>query len=91
VIKFKIGEIASTSGFECEMQYVFYEVFMPDGWTFEDYNEYETYGLVREETTEFNKRGSSTHIAVASVEPSNDPDDPEATHLVSNFCFPFDF
>jgi hypothetical protein len=52
-----------TRGFDAENQYIFYETFIPEGWSFEDYNEYETYGLVREETSEFNKRRSSTHIS----------------------------
>jgi hypothetical protein len=51
-----IGEIISASGFDDENSYIFYEVFLPEGWTFEDYNEYETYGISREETSEFNKR-----------------------------------
>jgi hypothetical protein len=50
------GEIASASGFSEESLYIFYEVFMPDGWTFEDYNEYETMGITKDETSEFNKR-----------------------------------
>ena len=58
-----VGEIVSTRGFEAEKQYLFYEVMVPDGWSFEDYNEYETLGLIREETTEFNKRKSTTHVA----------------------------
>ena len=29
---------------------------MPEGWTFEDYNEYESMGNNREEVSEFNKR-----------------------------------
>ena len=58
---------------------MFYEVFLPESWTFEDYNEYETYGITREDTTEFNKRQSSTHIAKANVEPSDEDDNPEGT------------
>ena len=54
-------------------------MFIPEGWSFEDYNEYEVAGLIREETTEFNKRNSNTHIAKANVEASTDPDDPEGT------------
>ncbi len=46
----------SASGFSEENTYTFYEAFLPEGWTFEDYNEYETYGLAREATSEFNKR-----------------------------------
>ena len=72
-------------------RYCFYEVFLHEGWTFEDYNEYETYGVTREDTTEFNKRASSTHISLANVEPSEDPENPEGTQFVSHFCFPFDF
>jgi hypothetical protein len=54
-------------------------VFLPEGWTFEDYNEYETYGITREETTEFNKRQSSTHIAKANVEQADSEENPEGT------------
>ncbi len=62
------------------------------GWTFEDYNEYEMQGLgAHEETSEFNKRKSCTQVSVANVELTNDPEDPEATQLVSHFCFPFDY
>jgi hypothetical protein len=67
-------------------RYLFYEVFIPEGWSFEDYNEYEVAGLIREETSEFNKRNSSTHISRASVEASTDPEDPEGTQYVSHFC-----
>lgn len=55
---------------------------MPEegGWTFEDYNEYEVQGLMaHEETSEFNKRKSCTHISCATAEQSSDPDDPEGT------------
>ena len=89
-----VGEIVSTSGFDAEKQYVFFEVLVPEegGWTFEDYNEYEIQGLTaHEDTSEFNKRKSCTHISAAAVEPSSDPDDPEGTHYVSHFCFPFDY
>ena len=65
--------------FNLLLRYIFYEVFLPDGWAFEDYNEYEISGLIREETTEFNKRNSSTHTAQANVEASTDEDDPEGT------------
>ena len=85
------GEIVSANGFEAPKQYLFYEAFLPEGWSFEDYNEYETYGLVREETTEFNKRKSCTHIAEANVETTEDTEDPEGTEYVSHFCFPFDY
>ena len=70
---------------------MFYEVFLPSGWSFEDYNEYETYGLVREETSEFNKRKSSTHISQANVEITDDTDNADGTEYVSHFCFPFDY
>jgi hypothetical protein len=77
-----VGEIVSTSGFQAEKQYVFYEVMIPEegGWTFEDYNEYEVQGIAaHEETSELNKRRSCTHVSVASVEASTDPEDPEGT------------
>lgn len=77
-----VGEIVSTSGFDAEKQYVFYEILVPEegGWIFEDYNEYEVQGLMaHEETSEMNKRRSVTQVSVAGVEPSSDPDDPEGT------------
>ena len=90
-----VGEIVSASGFNAEKQYIFYELLVPEegGWTFEDYNEYETEGLLtaHEQTSEFNKRKSCTHVSKAGVEPSTDPDDPEGTQNVSHFCFPFDY
>ena len=70
---------------------MFYEAFLPDGWTFEDYNEYETFGITREETTEFNKRESCTHASKATVQSNEDPNNPEGTEYVSHFCFPFDY
>lgn len=66
-------------------------MFIPEGWSFEDYNEYEVAGLMREDFSEFNKRNSSTHVARAGVEPSTDPDDPEGTQYVAHFSFPFDY
>lgn len=47
--------------------------------------------MAHEETSEFNKRKSCTHVSCATVEPSNDPEDPEGTQMVSHFCFPFDY
>ena len=55
---FKIasGEIVEACGFNSDNTYVFYETILPDGWTFEDANEQETYGTVRDEHAEYNKR-----------------------------------
>ena len=35
----KIGEIVETVGFEAENTYIFYDTFLPEGWTFEEANE----------------------------------------------------
>ena len=64
---------------------------MPEGWTFEDYNEYETFGITREDTTEFNKRESCTHTSKGTVQSSEDPTNIEGTEFVNHFCFPFDY
>ena len=34
-----IGEIVETVGFEAENTYIFYDTFLPEGWTFEEANE----------------------------------------------------
>ena len=89
-----MGEVVSTSGFDSDKQYVFYEVLLPEkgGWNFEDYNEYEMQGLgANDEQSEFNKRKSVTQVSTASVEASTDADDPEGTQNVCHFCFPFDY
>jgi len=82
----QLGEIVSAIGFQHEKTYCFFETFIPEGWTFEDDNKYETLGVVREDTTEFNKRCSSTHISKGTVEELDGED-----VNVSHFCFPFDF
>lgn len=83
-----MGEIVDAQGFDAPKTYIFFETFLPDGWSFEDYNKYETMSVTREDNAEFNKRNSSTHISNASVEPT---DYDEETIFVSNFCFPFDY
>ena len=45
-----------TCGFNADNTYVFYDTFLPDGWSFEDANAEETYASVRDEHAEFNKR-----------------------------------
>ena len=34
-----VGEIVETVGFEAENTYIFYDTFLPEGWTFEEANE----------------------------------------------------
>ncbi len=51
-----IGEIVSASGFNAENLYIIYETLLTEGWTFEDQNNYELYGSVRDEFSENNKR-----------------------------------
>ena len=34
-----LGEIVETVGFEAENTYIFYDTFLPEGWTFEESNE----------------------------------------------------
>jgi hypothetical protein len=51
-----IGEIVETVGFNAEQTYVFFDTFVPEGWTFEDFNAYETLEPVRDEHAENNKR-----------------------------------
>ena len=78
------------AGFNADNTCVFYDTFIPDGWAFEDCNEYEIYGAYRDDSVEFNKRKSSTHFSKAKVELIDDADQIEGTQYVSHFCFPFD-
>jgi len=77
-----IGEIESAVGFEHERTYSFFELVMPDGWHYEDFNQFEN----ADDQTEMNKKKSCTHVSKARVEQVN------GENLnVSHFCFPFDF
>ena len=52
-----LGEIATASGFSNPNTYVLFQVMLPEkGWVFEDVNEYEMYGVLRDTTVEYNKR-----------------------------------
>jgi hypothetical protein len=51
-----IGEIVSASGFNASKLYIFYDTLVSEGWTFEDNNDYELYGTVRDDSCENNKR-----------------------------------
>lgn len=51
-----LGEIVSTVGFNAEQTYVFFDTFVPDGWTFEDANSYESFDTVRDEHAENNRK-----------------------------------
>lgn len=50
------GEIVSASGFNADRLYIIYDTIVTEGWTFEDANDYEMYDMVRDETSENNKR-----------------------------------
>lgn len=80
-----------TVGFEAENTYIFYETFLPEGWTFEEMNEQEVFGSIRDDHQEQNKRKSVTHTSKATVELVDDSDAVEGTQYVSHFSFPLDF
>jgi hypothetical protein len=44
-----IGEIVSAKNFDAEDLYIRYNVFMPVGWSFEEENEYEAGGMLRDD------------------------------------------
>ena len=58
---------------------------------YEDVNEYELYGITRDDTCEFNKRKSVTHVSVGRVDVTQDPEDEDTTKFTSHFCFPFEY
>ena len=87
----KIGEIVETVGFEAENTYIFYDTFVPEGWNFEENNEQEVFGFIRDDHAEYNKRKSVTHTSKATVELVDDSDAVEGTQYVSHFSFPLDF
>jgi len=44
-----MGEVVKATGFEAESTYIMFEVLLPsEGWIFEDVNEYEMYGMIRD-------------------------------------------
>ena len=45
-----------TCGFNADNTYVFYDTFVPEGWAFEDANDQEIYGFIRDDHAEYNKR-----------------------------------
>ena len=51
-----LGEIVETVGFQAENTYIFYETFLPEGWAFEESNEQEVFGFIRDDHVEINKR-----------------------------------
>ena len=63
-----IGEIVSASGFNSDKLYVFYDTLVSEGWTFEDQNDTELYGMVRDDSSEINKRKSVTQVSQATVQ-----------------------
>ena len=63
-----IGEIVSTKGFAARDLYLFYKMWLPEnGWMFEDVNEYEMYGIQRDDHVQFNKRNSVTQVSTGRV------------------------
>jgi Meckel syndrome type 1 protein len=87
-----LGEIVKASGFHSQSTYVIYEVLLPtEGWIFEDINDYEMYGIVRDGTVEYNKRSSVTHVSKGVTEIGDMHNDEDTTKFQSHFCFPFDF
>lgn len=50
-----VGEIVQASGFNADRLYIFYDTMVTEGWTFEDANDYENYGTVRDDHCENNK------------------------------------
>ena len=83
-----LGEIVKACGFDAQNVYVMYEMMLPaEDWIYEDVNEYEMYGITRDETVEYNKRKSVTHIAEARTQLSAEKQEEYSSH----FCFPFDF
>lgn len=51
-----LGEIVEASGFNQENLYVMVDTFVGQGWTFEDNNEYEMSGTLRDDHAETNRR-----------------------------------
>ena len=51
-----IGEIVQTCGFDAESTYVFYDTFLPSGWSFEDANAYEAFETFRDDHAENNRK-----------------------------------
>ena len=87
-----LGEIVSATGFSAQNTYIMYEIFLPEqGWLFEDINETEMYGIIRDNSVEYNKRKSVTHISSGKVDISDDVEDEDTTKFTSHFCFPFDY
>jgi hypothetical protein len=81
-----VGELQSIEGFEHDKGYVMTQIFMPEDWSFEDFNDYDTLGGSWENTSEVNRRKSVTQVSQATVEQV----DGEKVN-VSHFCFPLEF
>ena len=95
------GEIVSASGFNASSLYVFYDTLVSEGWTFEDQNDYEMFGTVRDDTIESNKRypslshpfcrNSVTQVSDAVSQLVSGDDAVDGTEQVCHFGFPLDF
>ena len=64
----------STSGFTASNLYIMYQLLLPEqDWVYEDNNEYEMYGVVKDNMSEFNKRQGVTQVSQGRIEKIVDP------------------
>ena len=78
------GEIESAIGFDQPKLAITYKIHLPENWEFDDYNSYETLGMMKD-LDEVNKRDSITQYSYAHVIDYN-----HQRVYESSFCFPFD-
>ncbi|CAI2375794.1 unnamed protein product [Moneuplotes crassus] len=78
------GEIVSAIGFDQPKLSITYKVHVPELWEFDDYNSYETLGIIKD-LDEVNKRDSITQFSYANIIDYN-----HQRVYESSFCFPFD-
>lgn len=81
-----MGEIVSGIGFDSSNICVFYEIQVPEGWKMDDFNDYDTLGLAKDQSSEINRMKSTTQWSEATVRHVDN-----AKVFVSNFSFPFDY
>lgn len=78
------GEIVSAIGFDQPKLSINYQVHVPELWSFDDFNSYDTLGISND-LDEINKRESITQFSTANTTMHNHQQVYE-----SSFCFPFD-
>lgn len=78
------GEIVSAIGFEEAKLCISYQVYVPDGWKFDDFNRYDTLGVAGD-VDDINKRESVTQYSTATLVTKEFEEVNE-----SAFSFPFD-